>query len=103
MAEESTEEKKEEEQKQEPVSPDAAPASELSLVERAEAAAKTLIAERKKTEEVLAKNENAVAKLILGGRSAAGQAQQPKRTDEEVAKEEAKLFVKQAGFPEIFK
>ena len=67
------------------------PEAELSILERVEAA--NLKAEEilKKQQEETRKNEEAVAKLVLGGRSYAGQAPAPVETEDEKWAREAKL------------
>jgi len=67
------------------------PEAELSILKRVEAA--NLKAEEilKKQQEETRKNEEAVAKLVLGGRSYAGQTQAPVETEDEKWAREAKL------------
>ena len=80
----------EEEKKEEPVKTEEP--VELSVLERVELANKKAEEILQKQEECLKKNEDAVDKLVLGGRSYAGQNSiQPKETDDEKWAREAKV------------
>ncbi len=83
----STIEKKEE---QTPVI--SAPLNSLSLVEKAEAAAKRIEEANKRTEELLKRNEEAVAMLILGGKAEAGKV--PEKPAEITPKDYAQKVMK---------
>jgi len=83
------EEKKSEEVKKEDNS--------LSVLERVELANKQAEENIKKQEEILRKNEEAVAKLVLGGKTYAGQTIAPAETADEKWAREAKERYKGTG------
>ena len=93
MTDNETSPKGKEEQKQpvEETSFQAAPAPDL--IKQAEAAAARIEAANKRAEELVARNEAAVANRILGGRSEAGQAT-PEISEEEKKKQGTREFFK---------
>jgi hypothetical protein len=70
---------------------------ELTLIEKAEIAAKRIEEANKKTEELLRRQEEIATKALLGGKSDAGQAPPPPKTPQEIAKDEAREYLKGTG------
>ena len=74
-------------------SPEPVPQGDVSLIEKADSIAKRIEEGNKKFEELVARQEAAIAKSMLAGRASAGQPQKtPQQLDEEKIEEELKAL-----------
>ena len=77
--------------------------SPISMIERAEAAAKAMQEANKVHEALIQRQEAMKAEDLLGGRSIAGQPSQPQMSEEEKLRQETKTFFKGSAIEKAFR